>query len=55
MYHTPATGQSTDGTAVYNWLDLKPITGDNFYRIRSISKDGKTEYSKIVKVAICKS
>jgi len=54
MYHTSATGQSTDGTAVYNWLDLKPITGDNFYRIRSISKDGKTEYSKIVKVAIAK-
>jgi hypothetical protein len=54
MYHTPVTGQSTGGTAVYNWLDLKPVTGDNFYRIRSISKDGKTEYSKIVKVAIAK-
>ncbi len=52
MNSTVATGQSTSGAAAYNWLDTKTIAGDNFYRIRSISRDGKTEYSRIVKVTL---
>src|SRR5204863_9841016 len=54
MFNTVATGQNSGGAAVYNWLDLKSVTGDNFYRIRSISKDGKAAYSKVVKVAVIK-
>jgi len=52
MYHTAAATQNTGGTVSYNWLDIKPAAGDNFYRIRSTSKDGKAAYSKIVKATI---
>lgn len=54
MFNTPARGESSGGTAIYNWLDVKTMPGDNFYRIRSISKDGKTTYSRIVKVTLGK-
>ena len=38
----------------YNWLDAYPVTGDNFYRIKSISNRGTFEYSRIVKVSAVK-
>ncbi len=40
--------------ASYNWLDQNPISGDNFYRVRSIGIGGDTKYSSIVKVNIKK-
>ena len=38
----------------YNWLDVHPSEGYNYYRIRSTDVNGKTEYSKVVKVFIGK-
>ncbi|MCW3091317.1 MAG: type sorting protein [Ferruginibacter sp.] len=46
---TPATG-TNQNSADYKWLDANPLQGNNFYRIGSISPDGKIEYSNIVLV-----
>ncbi|MCW3092297.1 MAG: type sorting protein [Ferruginibacter sp.] len=37
-------------TASYYCLDIHPVAGDNFYRIRNIDLSGATGYSKVVKV-----
>jgi hypothetical protein len=37
---TVATGANRTSTT-YGWLDANPLTGNNFYRIRSIGNDGK--------------
>lgn len=50
---TTATGANQSSTS-YNWLDVNAQPGDQYYRIRSIDKDGKTAYSRIVKVNIGK-
>ena len=34
----------------YNWLDVNAINGNNFYRIKALSKNGEAEYTKVVKV-----
>ena len=34
----------------YNWLDVHPSEGYNYYRIRSTDINGKTAYSMVVKV-----
>ncbi|MEN9568990.1 MAG: hypothetical protein RL172_221, partial [Bacteroidota bacterium] len=47
-----ATAGNSGGKGTYDWLDTKLLNGDNFYRIRSISKDGKAAYSRIVNVGI---
>jgi hypothetical protein len=39
----------------YNWDDLDPSSGNNYYRICSISKDGQLSYSTIVKVRIAQA
>jgi hypothetical protein len=36
----------------YNWLDVNPSKGYNYYRIKSVDINGKMEYSKVVKVLI---
>ncbi|MCW3089311.1 MAG: type sorting protein, partial [Ferruginibacter sp.] len=46
---TPATGSNSTSTK-YSWLDTNPISGNNFYRIRNVDKDGSFEYSNIVLV-----
>lgn len=46
---TSATG-ANGSSAHYQWLDLNPSAGDNYYRVRSIGKDGKYEFSKVVVV-----
>ncbi len=38
----------------YNWLDAYPVSGDNFYRIKSIGTRGDIAYSSIVKVTSVK-
>ncbi len=38
----------------YNWLDADPITGDNFYRVRSIGISGDIKYTTIVKITTSK-
>jgi pectin methylesterase-like acyl-CoA thioesterase len=39
----------------YSWLDVSPANGANFYRIRSVSFDGKKTYSGVLKVNVGKS
>jgi hypothetical protein len=39
---------------IYNWVDVNPVAGDNFYRVRSIGIDGSMKYTTIVKVTIGK-
>ncbi len=46
---TIATGANRNSTT-YTWLDTKPLSGNNFYRIRSVSPDGSIEYSNVVLV-----
>jgi hypothetical protein len=36
----------------YNWREVNPTQGANFYRIKMIGKDGKVTYSQVVKVVI---
>lgn len=40
--------------AAYKWLDVNPVAGNNYYRIRSIGTGGEFKYSSIVKVMIGK-
>ncbi|MEP7111614.1 MAG: T9SS type A sorting domain-containing protein, partial [Ferruginibacter sp.] len=46
---TVATGADRTST-VYSWLDPNPLTGNNFYRVSSISPDGGFAYYKVVLV-----
>jgi subtilisin-like proprotein convertase family protein len=38
------------GAGSYNWLDKQPFPGYNYYRIKSIDKNGKINYTEVVKV-----
>jgi hypothetical protein len=38
------------GSAAYQWTDSQPETGANYYRLKTIGKDGKISYSQVVKV-----
>ena len=48
-----ATGNNNSNVD-YNWLDANVITGNNFYRIRSVSLNSEVKYSTVVKVTISK-
>jgi len=36
----------------YTYFDAAPYSGDNYYRVKAISKNGNTQYSGIVKVTV---
>lgn len=38
----------------YQFTDASPLTGDNFYRLKQVDKDGRYSYSKMVHVAFGK-
>ena len=38
------------GSASYNYIDSKPLSGDNYYRIKATGNNGQMQYSTIVKV-----
>ncbi len=40
------------GENKYNWFDATPFAGDNFYRVKALSKDGTFKFSAIVRVDI---
>ena len=48
-----ATGNN-GADMIYSWLDISPVNGNNFYRIRSIGIDGQSNYSALAKVNIGK-
>ncbi|MEO6134042.1 MAG: T9SS type A sorting domain-containing protein, partial [Ginsengibacter sp.] len=37
-------------TGTYNWLDKKPLSGYNYYRVRAVDINGLIGYTQIVKV-----
>jgi hypothetical protein len=39
-------------TNTYSWFDATVNNGDNFYRIKSVEKNGSTKYSNVVKVKL---
>lgn len=47
-------GNSTT-TVNYSWFDAAPNQGVNFYRIKSVDKDGAIKYTAVLKVNIGKS
>jgi|GEM_PF-978700 len=51
---TQAATGSSGADITYNWLDMNPVTGDNFYRVRSVAVDGSMKYSATAKVRISK-
>jgi hypothetical protein len=44
-----------NGSQNYQWTDSQPNFGNNYYRLRIVSKDGKISYSDIVKVYVGKT
>lgn len=47
--------QNAVNKTTYNHQDLNPLSGDNYYRIKAVDKDGKWQYSSIVKVSDVKT
>jgi hypothetical protein len=41
---------STGGSSNYQWIDQSPLDGNNYYRVRSNDRDGKTSYTRTVLV-----
>jgi hypothetical protein len=50
--NTLAANGNGGSVATYNLLDVNTITGNNFYRIRSIGVSGEYTYSQVVKINI---
>ncbi len=46
---------NNNSASVYNWLDQNAVEGYNYYRIRSVDLNGKTEYTSVVKVQMSKT
>jgi hypothetical protein len=40
--------------STYNWLDENAVSGNNYYRIKSVDNNGQVKYSAIAKVTIGK-
>ncbi len=49
-----ATGANSN-SSIYNWLDASPLSGFNYYRIKSNDISGSFKYSIIVKVLVTKT
>ncbi|MGN6539512.1 MAG: T9SS type A sorting domain-containing protein, partial [Ginsengibacter sp.] len=43
-----------NGAASYSWTDTKPFEGNNYYRIKRVSKDGQISFTKIIRVVVGK-
>lgn len=56
LYYYPAASLPSKGNSVaavgYSWLDSNPATGNNYYRVKAIGRDGDTKYSNVAKVGI---
>jgi subtilisin-like proprotein convertase family protein len=50
---TAAKGTNRISTT-YNWMDENALSGNNFYRVRSIGADGKYDYTNVVLVKMGK-
>jgi hypothetical protein len=45
---TKAINGNSNTPLSYTYQDLKPLTGNNYYRLKQLDKDGKTHYSNVV-------
>src|SRR5204863_3339984 len=36
----------------YTWFDPSPVKGDNFYRLKSVDKNGTVQFSSIIKITL---
>ncbi len=45
---TKANNGNSNSTINYNYSDLKPIDGNNYYRLKQIDQDGKANYSNTI-------
>ncbi|MDQ6813400.1 MAG: M12 family metallo-peptidase [Bacteroidota bacterium] len=43
--------QTSPAKQQYLFKDVKPYTGDNFYRLKQVDKDGRYSYSKVIKLS----
>jgi hypothetical protein len=41
---------SANGSTSYNWIDVNPASGNNYYRIKAISNDGDVRLTNILRV-----
>jgi len=48
------TPRNTGKTEVYDWVDVLPASGDNYYRVASIDQTAVPEYSKVATVKLLK-
>jgi hypothetical protein len=49
--NSKATNGNSNSAIEYSFTDTKPFAGTNYYRLKQMDKDGKSDYSKIVSVA----
>jgi hypothetical protein len=47
---TKAVSGSSTSNIAYNFIDEKPLTGNNYYRLKQEDKDGKTTLSNVVAI-----
>ena len=52
--NTQAAVGTNGSDATYTWMDVNPVTGSNFYRLRSVSVNGDIKISQVVLVKIAK-
>ena len=45
---------TANGGSSYNWIDVLPLAGNAFYRVKSIGLSGEIKYSGIVKIVSAK-
>jgi hypothetical protein len=43
---------NNNNPAAYDWMDVNANNGNNYYRIKAISKTGEVHYSKVIRVHI---
>lgn len=43
---------AVSGKASYEWSDVAPLNGNNFYRVKELNKGGEARYSNIVNVFV---
>lgn len=46
---------TSSNNELYGWFDMKPVAGNNYYRIKVVEKTGEIKYTRIVKVNISKA
>jgi hypothetical protein len=48
--HNRAAYSNNSNSVTYDFTDLRPFSGDNFYRIKAISIGGQVQYSNVVRL-----